>query len=77
MNKFNWERAFLNLDINEMAPGYNTTIKNRIGNFIPHEAIICDDRDSPWINKRIKKITHKTVSTTIIAKIMIPKFLKN
>ena len=24
-------------------------------NFIPHKAIICDDRDPHWINKEIKK----------------------
>ena len=23
---------------------------------IPHETIICDDRDPPWINKEIKKL---------------------
>ena len=37
----------------------HTTLKNIIANFIPHETIICDDRDSPWINNRIKKSTHK------------------
>ena len=31
----------------------NTTIKNIMANFILPETIICDDRDSPWINTRI------------------------
>ena len=54
MNEFNWERAFFSLDINEMVSVCNTTIKNIMANFIPHETLICDDRDSPWIKNRIK-----------------------
>ena len=59
MNEFNWERAFFNLNINEMVSVFNTTIKNIMANFIPHETIICDDRDPPWINNRIKKLIYK------------------
>ena len=33
---------------------FNKTIKN-MSNYIPHETIICDDRDAPWINKDIKQ----------------------
>ena len=36
MNKFSWERAFFNLDINKMVSVCNTTIKNIIANFTPH-----------------------------------------
>ena len=25
-------------------------------NFIPHETIVCDDKDPPWFNKRIKSL---------------------
>ena len=32
------------------------TLLNIIQNFVPHEAIICDDRDPLWINKEIKKL---------------------
>ena len=49
MSEFNWERAFFNLDINEMVSVCNTTIKNIMANFIPHETIICDDRDAPGL----------------------------
>ena len=59
MSEFNWERAFFNLDINEMVSVYNTTIKNIMANFIPHETIICDDGDPPWINNRIKQIIYE------------------
>ena len=47
MNEFNWERDFFNLDINEIVSICNTIIKNIMVNFIPHETIICDDRDPP------------------------------
>ena len=34
----------------------NKAIKNIVCNYIPHETIICNDRDPPWINKNIKKL---------------------
>ena len=30
-----------------------------MANIIPHGTIICDQRVSPWINNRIKKIIHE------------------
>ena len=33
---------------------FNKTILNIVSNFIPHEALICDDRGPPWINTWIK-----------------------
>ena len=35
---------------------FNKTIKNIMSNHIPHETIICNDRDPPWINKDIKQL---------------------
>ena len=35
---------------------FNEKIKNIHSNFIPHEAIVCDDRDPPWINSKIKNL---------------------
>ena len=58
MNEFNWERAFFNLDIDKISV-CNTTIKNMMPNFTPHETIICDDRDLPWINNRIKTLIYE------------------
>ena len=42
-----------------MVSVFNTTIKNIMANFIPHETIICDDRDPPWINNRIKQLIYE------------------
>ena len=55
MNEFDWERDFFNLGINEMVSVCNAAIRNITANFIPHETIICDDRDPPWVNNIIKK----------------------
>ena len=62
--KFNWQRALSNLNTNEKVSFYNKTILKILSSFIPHETIICDDRDPTWINTQIKnlinnkKVTH-------------------
>ena len=38
---------------------FNTTIMNVMVNFIPHETIVCDDRDPQCIKNGIKKIIYK------------------
>ena len=35
---------------------FNKTIENIMPNYIPHETIICDDRDPPWINRNMKQL---------------------
>ena len=32
---------------------------NTLCNFIPYEAVLFDDRDPPWMNKKIKKLIHE------------------
>ena len=56
VHEFNFQRAFSNLDINERGSFFNETIMNMVSNFIPHETIICDDKDPPGINTRRKKL---------------------
>ena len=34
-------------------------IINILCNFIPHEMVLFDDRDLPWMKKEIKKLIHK------------------
>ena len=53
---FSWERCFANTSVNNKVHMFNKTIKNIMSNYIPHETIICDDRDPPWINKDIKQL---------------------
>ena len=35
---------------------FNLKIYYLISNYFPHETIICNDRDPPWINKNIKNL---------------------
>ena len=56
ISEFPWERRFANSDLNEKVYLFNKTIKKIVCNYIPHETIICNDRDPPWINKNIKKL---------------------
>ena len=52
IEQFLWEKSFRNLRINEMV--YLFTF-----NYISHEIITYDDRDPPWINKKIKQLIQK------------------
>ena len=56
LKQFSWDRSFKNLSVNEMVFLFNRTIKNIFSNYIPHETIICEDRNSPWIKNRVKEL---------------------
>ena len=56
IHEFNWKRALSNLNVDEQVTVFNRTILNIMKNFIPHETIVCDDKDPPWFNKRIKSL---------------------
>ena len=34
-----------------------------MSNYIPHETITCDDRDTPWINSKIKQLIQEIDNT--------------
>ena len=53
---FNWDRAFLNTNVNEKVSIFSNTILNILSKFIPHETIVCDDKDPPWFNGAIKSL---------------------
>ena len=55
INKFNWQRAFLNTNYNEKVGIFNSTILNNLSNFILHEFVVCDSKESmvQQENKRI------------------------
>ena len=56
ISQFNWERAFSNKGVNKQISIFNETILNTMTNFIPHETKIFNDRESPWINNKVKTI---------------------
>ena len=47
INEFIWQRVFLNTNINEKVDIFNSTILNILSDFIPHEFVVCDERDPP------------------------------
>ena len=56
IDQFDWLTAFSNVNVDEKVYFFTKMLPNIIQNFIPHDTIICDDRDPPWINKEIKKL---------------------
>ena len=56
---FDWDRAFVNTDVNEKVLILNKTILNILSNFIPHETLTIDDKDLSWFTKKIKNINQE------------------
>ena len=63
IKEFNWERVFLNTSFNKKVDIFNRTILNILSNFIPHETIVCNDKDPPWFNNRIKTLIKEKNAT--------------
>ena len=73
INSFDLEKAFSYIDVDKMISIFYQTIINILCNFIPHETILFDDRDPPWMNKIIlsniwfmKRKTFSVVSVEVI-----------
>ena len=58
-DQFNWQKPFLNKNVNEKVNIFNETILNILTNFIPHETAFCDGRDPPSFNNKIKSFIHE------------------
>ena len=59
INSFDWEKAFSDIDVDNMVSIFNQTVSNILCKFIPHETVLFDDRYPPWMNKEIKKLIHE------------------
>ena len=49
-----WDRAFLNTNVNEKVFILNKTILNILSNFIPYRTVTVDDNNPPWFTKKKK-----------------------
>ena len=49
-----WHYMFLNKTVHEQVAVFNNILLNIFTNYTPHKNIIVDDRDPPWMTKRIK-----------------------
>ena len=47
IHEFNWQKAFVNTNVNEKMDIFNSTVLNILSNFIQHEFVVCDDTGSP------------------------------
>ena len=63
INEFDWDRAFANKNVDEKVLIFNKTVLNVFSNFIPHEVIVCDDKDPPWFNGKVKTLLNETLRT--------------
>ena len=59
MDQFDWVNLLLDKVINEQVILFNRTRLNIFHNFIPNKITLCDDRDLPWMNERIKHVSKK------------------
>ena len=63
INEFDWDRAFANKHVDEKVLIFNKTVLNVLSNFIPHEVKVCDDKDTPWFNVKIKSLINEKLRT--------------
>ena len=42
---------------------FNEKFLDILRNLIPHETVLCDDRDRTWFNNKIKSLTHEKKKT--------------
>ena len=54
-----WDRAFLNINVNEKVFILNKTILNILSNFIPYRTVTVDDNNPPWFTKKKNLIQEK------------------
>ena len=50
------KELFSNTNVNEKVCIFNKSVLNVLSNFIPHKTTLCDDKDPPWFNYRIKSL---------------------
>ena len=56
LESFDWKNAFSNCNPNEQVYVLTKTLLNIMSNFIPNETILVDDRDPPWITRKLKSM---------------------
>ena len=57
---FNWNRALVDMSVDEQVDFLNNTLMNIFRNFIPHEEKTVKSKEQPWLSKRIVHAVRKT-----------------
>ena len=55
---FNWDRAFLSINVNKKGSIFGNTIMNILINFIPHETIVCENKDPLGLIKQLNPVPY-------------------
>ena len=55
----NWPSLFLGKNVHQQVEILNITLLNIFHYYIPNKFILCDDKDSPWVNEQIKSLIHR------------------
>ena len=63
INEFDWKKAFAMYHVDKKVLIFNKNVLNILGNFIPHEVIVCDDKYPPWFNRRNKSSINEKLRT--------------
>ena len=64
ISNFNWDYVLASDDVDMQVSTFNKVFLNVMSNFVPHEIIVCDDKDPPWFNKHIKNLILHTESVS-------------
>ena len=59
IDRFDWLRAWSNVNVDEKGSYFTKLLLNIIHNFIPYKTIVCDDRDSHWTKRKFLKMVKK------------------
>ena len=59
IENYDWPSLFLGKNVHQQVEIFNKTLLNIFQNYIPNEFILCDDKNSPWINEEIKTLIHR------------------
>ena len=56
---FYWKKVFENTSVGEKNAIFNKIIFNVLHNLIPHETLLVDDKDPPWLTNKMKNIINE------------------
>ena len=56
---FDWKKAFANASVDI----FNKTVRIILHNFIPHETLVVDEKDPPWLTSKIKSLINEKNTT--------------
>ena len=59
VNRVDWDTLLALNDVDSQVSKFSDVILNIMSNYIPHEKIVCDDKDPPWVNKRVKVLLNE------------------